>query len=160
MRLLVPRLAAAAPVALGDANSRDANTIVVAAAATPVALGDAIVVGPTTTNMGNDDAGDTASPVALGDANGRDANTIVVASTTTNTDNDDDDDDDDAGDTAAVAIVRAKCGFRDNKGSNMQLLRRQCCQETIPILLQQKDWVGGSRKWLVLLTFSHVFMLT
>ena len=159
MRLLVPRLAAAAPVALGDANSRDANTIVVAAAAaTPVALGDAIVVGPTTTNTGNDDAGDTASPVALGDANGRDANTIVVASTTTNTGTDNDDDD--AGDTAAVAIVRAKCGFRDNKGSNMQLLRRQCCQETIPILLQQKDWVGGSRKWLVLLTFSHVFMLT
>ena len=145
MRLLVPRLAAAAPVALGDANSRDANTIVVAAAAaTPVALGDAIVVGPTTTNTGNDDAGDTASPVALGDANGRDANTIVVASTTTNTGTDNDDDD--AGDTAAVAIVRAKCGFRDNKGSNMQLLRRQCCQETIPILLQQKDWVGGSRK--------------
>ena len=95
MRLLVPRLAAAAPVALGDTNGRDANTIVVVAA---------------------------AAPVALGDANGRDANTIVVAPTTTNTGNDNDD----AGD--AVAIVRAKCGFRDNKGSNMQLLRRRCCQ--------------------------------
>ena len=75
MRLLVPRLAAAAPVALGDANGRDANTIV--------------AVAPTTTNTGNDNG--------------------------------------DAGDDA-VAIVRAKCGFRDNRGSNMQLLRRRCCQ--------------------------------
>ena len=64
MRLIVPRLAAAAPVAVGDANGRVAKTV-----------------------TGNDDAGD-----------------------------------------AAVAIVRAKCGFRDNKGSNMQLLRRRCCQ--------------------------------
>ena len=30
---------------------------------------------------------------------------------------------------------------------------------TIPVLRQQKDWVGGSRKWPVLLTFSTVFML-
>ena len=30
---------------------------------------------------------------------------------------------------------------------------------TIPILRQQKDWVGGSRKWPVFLTFSTVFML-
>ena len=30
---------------------------------------------------------------------------------------------------------------------------------TIPILRQQKDWVGGSRKWPVLLKFSSVFML-
>jgi hypothetical protein len=51
--------------------------------------------------------------VAVGDANGRDAKTVTG--------------NDDAGD-AAVAIVRAKCGFRDNKGSNMQLLRRRCCQ--------------------------------
>ena len=31
---------------------------------------------------------------------------------------------------------------------------------TIHILRQQKDWVVGSRKWPVLLTFSTVFMLT
>ena len=30
---------------------------------------------------------------------------------------------------------------------------------TIPILRQQKNWVGGSRKWPVLLTFSTVFVL-
>ena len=30
---------------------------------------------------------------------------------------------------------------------------------TIPILRQQKEWVGGLRKWSVLLTFSTVFML-
>ena len=30
---------------------------------------------------------------------------------------------------------------------------------TIPILRQPKDWVGGPRKWPVLLTFSTVFML-
>ena len=30
---------------------------------------------------------------------------------------------------------------------------------TIPILRQQKDWVAGSRKWPLLLTFSNVFML-
>ena len=29
----------------------------------------------------------------------------------------------------------------------------------IPILRQQKDWVGGFRKWPILLTFSTVFML-
>ena len=31
---------------------------------------------------------------------------------------------------------------------------------TIPILRQQKDWVGGFRKLTVLLTFGTVFMLT
>ena len=31
---------------------------------------------------------------------------------------------------------------------------------TIPILRQQKDWVGGVKKWPVLLTFNTVFMLT
>ena len=30
---------------------------------------------------------------------------------------------------------------------------------TIPKIHQQKDWVGGSRKWPVLLTFSTVYML-
>ena len=30
---------------------------------------------------------------------------------------------------------------------------------TIPMFLQQKDWVGGLRKSLDLLTFSTVFML-
>ena len=30
---------------------------------------------------------------------------------------------------------------------------------TIPIIRQQKDWVVGSRKWPVLLTFSTVYML-
>ena len=59
--------------------------------------------------------------MALSDANGRDANT------TTNAGNNNDDAGNNAGDDA-VAIVRAKCGFRDNKGSNMQLLRRRCCQ--------------------------------
>ena len=72
--------------------------------------------------------------------------TIVVAPTTTNAGNDNAGDADDA---AAVAIVRAKCGFRDNKGSNMQLLRRRCCQGTIPILRQQKDWVGEGKKMTV-----------
>ena len=31
--------------------------------------------------------------------------------------------------------------------------------EAIPILRQQKDWVGGSKKGPFLLTFSTVFML-
>ena len=30
---------------------------------------------------------------------------------------------------------------------------------TIPILRQQKDWVGGSKKWPVLLMFDTVLML-
>ena len=29
-----------------------------------------------------------------------------------------------------------------------------------PILRQQKNWVGGFRKWQLLLTFGTVFMLT
>ena len=45
LRLLVPRLAAAAPVALGDANDRDANT-------------------------GNDDAGDAAVAPSSGQSAG------------------------------------------------------------------------------------------
>ena len=31
---------------------------------------------------------------------------------------------------------------------------------TIPILRQQKDWVGGFGKWPIFLTFSTVFMLS
>ena len=31
--------------------------------------------------------------------------------------------------------------------------------DAIPILRQQKDWVGGSRKWPFLLMFSTIFML-
>ena len=31
---------------------------------------------------------------------------------------------------------------------------------TIPILRQQKDWVGRVRKWPFLMMFSNVFMLT
>ena len=37
---------------------------------------------------------------------------------------------------------------------------RSVLKGTIPILRQLKDWVGGSRKWPVLLTFITVFMLT
>jgi len=34
-----------------------------------------------------------------------------------------------------------------------------CNLGTLSILRQQKDWVGGSRKWPVLLTFNTEFML-
>ena len=39
-------------------------------------------------------------------------------------------------------------------------LRPYSCLGTIPILRQQKDWVGGVEKLPFLLTFSTVFMLT